>query len=353
MSDAGPKGDVGSEAATATRPEGTSQPLPEPLRDALVACGYAAPGECVVGRPLAGGVSSDIWVAELTTGPVCVKRALPRLRVAVVWEAPVERSASEAAWLRRAAKVIPEGAPPLLGYDPATGALVLGWLDPADHPNWKTMLMAGVVQPDTAASLGELLGRFHSAMARDATAQVDFANIGLFDALRLEPYFGTAARRHPALAERLGELRRSFVASAATVVHGDVSPKNVLVGPHGPLLLDAECATWGDAAFDLAFAISHLILKARHLPPLRDAFAHSASRLFAGYRVHVDWENVDALETRIAALVPALLLARIDGSSPVEYLHDDVRDALRRELPAHLIRIPTDLTGIDDLWRSA
>ncbi len=353
MPEAVPGGETRLDAGFVNGPEGSSYVLPEPLRSALVACGLVETGQAVAGHPLTGGVSSDIWVADLETGPVCVKRALPRLRVAVVWEAPVERSASEAAWLHRAAKVIPDGVPPLLGYDPATRALVLGWLNPVDHPNWKTMLMAGTVQPGTAAALGDLLGRFHSAMARDSTAQRDFANIALFEALRLEPYFGTTARRHPALAERLGQLRRVFVASAATVVHGDVSPKNVLVGPRGPVLLDAECATWGDAAFDPAFAISHLILKARHLPALRDAFERSASQLFAGYRAHVNWEDPAALEARTAAWVPALLLARVDGSSPAEYLHDHVRDALRCELPAHLHSLPADLTRIADLWRTS
>ena len=178
-------------------------PVPSWLADALVACGLAVTSdrESIIGQPLTGGVSSDIWVAQLAGGPVCVKRALPRLKVAAVWEAPIARSASEAAWLARAELIDAQAVPPMLGYDPGTGAVVLGWLDPVAHPQWKAQLLEGHVDPSVAAKLGDRLGRFHAGMsvASDPAARHDFDHLDLFDALRLEPYFGTTAMAHPAL----------------------------------------------------------------------------------------------------------------------------------------------------------
>ena len=49
--------------------------------------------------PLTGGVSSDIWRVDLQPEPVCVKRALAKLKVAADWRAPVERNAYEADWI--------------------------------------------------------------------------------------------------------------------------------------------------------------------------------------------------------------------------------------------------------------
>ncbi len=52
--------------------------------------------------PLTGGVSSDIWRVNTARGPICVKRALAQLRVEAEWLAPVERNASEVAWIEAA-----------------------------------------------------------------------------------------------------------------------------------------------------------------------------------------------------------------------------------------------------------
>ena len=350
-------------------------PVPAWLGDALVACGLVdrAGATAVCGRPLTGGVSSDIWVAHLLSGPVCVKRALARLRVAAVWEAPIERSASEAAWLARAQRIDADATPPLLGYDAATGAIVLGWLDPADHPQWKSQLMRGEIDPEAAvavaSALGARLARFHRGMsaAFDPSAAGDFDNGALFDALRLRPYLGPLADAHPSLAEPLAALRESFSSAAATVVHGDVSPKNVLVGPNGPVLLDAECACWGDPAFDVAFLLSHLLLKARHRPADEPALGAAAGGFWDAYRAGVvagAGVAIDAVaglggdaaaefEGRVASWWAALVLARIDGSSPVEYLAEPVRTALRLDVVALVARPPALLAGLNALWRSS
>lgn len=328
--------------------------VPAWLADALVVCGLAAEPDCrsIVGQPLTGGVSSDIWVAHLAGALVCVKRALPRLKVAAVWEAPIERSASEAAWLARAERIDAQAVPPMLGYDPGTGAIVLGWLDPTAHPQWKAQLLEGHVDPSVAAALGDRLGCFHAGMtaAADPSAPADFDHLDLFDALRLEPYFGTTATVHPALRNELRRLREWFSANAVVVVHGDVSPKNVLVGPHGPVLLDAECACWGDPAFDPAFLLTHLLLKARHQPAMRESLQMSADAFWSAYVAHVDWEDRVALEGRVAAYWPALVLARVDGASPVEYLDLTVRDAVRADVLDFVARPRSSRADLDPLW---
>ena len=112
-------------------------------------------------------------------------------------------------------------------------------------------------------------------------------------------------------------------------MHGDVSPKNVLLRGEIPVLLDAECATMGDASFDVAFCLNHLVLKAVHRPDARAALIRSAHTLWNAYVRHVVWESVTGLEARVCALLPALMLARVDGKSPVEYLGDEDRSRVR------------------------
>src|SRR5918994_3414129 len=221
---------------------------------------------------LTGGVSSDIWRVDLAHGPVCVKRALPKLRVEQDWFAPVERNAYEAAWMRRAAEVAPEAVPQMLGQDDAAGVLVMAYLDPADHRLWKADLRDGHADPDVARAVGNRLVRIHAATANDPEVAAAFATEAIFYDIRLEPYLVASARAHPDRSAALHALVEITARTRRALVHGDVSPKNILIGPQGPIFLDAECAWYGDPAFDLAFCLNHLLLKCLWTPRAARAF---------------------------------------------------------------------------------
>jgi len=288
--------------------------------------------------PLAGGVSSDIYRADLPSGVVCVKRALPKLKVAADWEAPVERNHYEVEWLRVAAGIDPAAVPRLIGEDREAGAFVMSWLPPEQFPTWKSLLAEGKATPAMARQVGDVLGRIHAATADDRDLARRFATDALFHAIRLDPYLITAARANPAHAARLDVLVATTAATRRSLVHGDFSPKNILIGPQGPVIVDAECAWFGDPAFDLAFVVNHLLLKSAWRPQWRAQYAAMANELVAAYRARVDWEPWPALDGRTAALLPGLLLARVDGKSPVEYLADaDVREAVRKFAREYLL----------------
>ena len=211
--------------------------------------------------PLAGGVSSDIFRVETQARIFAVKRALPKLKVAADWQAPVERNAYEVAWIETAAGVVPEAVPEILGHDPGNGLFAMTYLDPATHPVWKAQLRDGIVDEGFAAEVGRRVAAIHAATAADSTVAARFATDRIFRPIRLEPYLEATARRHPGVADRLMTLSRDTLAVKKALVHGDVSPKNILAGPRGPVFLDAECAWYGDPAFDLAFCLNHLLLK--------------------------------------------------------------------------------------------
>jgi Ser/Thr protein kinase RdoA (MazF antagonist) len=144
-------------------------------------------------------------------------------------------------------------------------------------------------------------------------------------------------------------------AGRISVVHGDVSPKNILVGPHGPVLLDAECAWYGDPAFDLAFCLNHLLLKAVLLPQHASALLPSFEALARSYLQAMRFEPAAALEARTAALLPALALARIDGKSPVEYLvnRPALQDLVRATAKPLIARPVTRLREVAAAWKQA
>ncbi len=280
---------------------------------------------------LSGGVSSDIWRVDLPSGRLCVKRALPRLRVAQLWEAPVERNRYERLWLQTAAAAAPGAAPRVVAWDDERGLFAMEYLD---FPVWKSELRSGNADPAFAARVGSALAAIHGATARREDVQAQFPTDAIFYAIRLEPYLVATAARHADLKEKLLGLVDRTGTTKKCLVHGDVSPKNILVGGEGsrhfPVFLDAECAWYGDPAFDLAFCLNHLFLKCVWIPASRSAFLECFDALYEAYLPHVGWESPAELERRAATLLPGLLLGRIDGKSPVEYLDEPQRARVRR-----------------------
>jgi len=195
-----------------------------------------------------------------------------------------------------------------------------------------------------------VLGRIHAATADDRELAARFATDTNFHALRLEPYLVEAAREHPRLAGQLHALVERTAATRRVLVHGDVSPKNILAGPHGPVLLDAECAWFGDPAFDVAFCLNHFLLKAAHLPAASRGLLSALHGFSQAYFAHVHWEAPAALEARVATLLPGLTLARVDGKSPVEYLTEPQRASVRRAAIALLQDPSPSLETITVRW---
>lgn len=269
---------------------------------------------------LTGGVSCDIFRVELADGPACVKRALPKLRVASDWRAPIERVWSEVKWLKLAARLGRPRAPHVRAESKADHLFVMDYLDHRTHANWKAELAAGRVDAAFAAEVGRDVAFIHAATAGDRKIARAFATGVMFHALRLEPYLLHAAKRHPDLSGRLAALATETADARIALVHGDVSPKNILVGPDGPVFLDAECAWYGDPAFDLAFCLTHLLLKCVWRPADRARYLAAFDALLGAYMDGVRWEPRAAFELRAGALLSAILLARVDGKSPVEYL---------------------------------
>lgn len=318
---------------------------------ALRRLGIAGPSEPVECRPLEGGVSSDIWLAELPDRTVCIKRALPRLKVAQLWEAPVARNQYEWAWFCTVQQICPAAVPPLLGRDQTADLFVMGYLDPRAYPLWKARLREGDADPGMAAAVGDLLARVHRGTAGDRRIAGHFANDAGFHAIRLEPYLLATAQAHPDLAPALERLARITAETRLALVHGDVSPKNILVGPQGPVFLDAECAWYGDPAFDLAFCLNHLLLKCLWTPSAARGFLACFDRLAATYLAGVEWEPRDRLEKRTAELLPGLFLARVDGKSPVEYITAEQDKARVRRVGRALLARPVDrLSLVRQAW---
>jgi 5-methylthioribose kinase len=291
---------------------------------------------------LAGGVSNRTVRVERETGEAWVlKQALSKLRTSVDWFASPTRIHREAAGLRWLERLAPPGSVPSFVFEDHERHLLAMQAVADPHDNWKTALLQGQVDLAHVERFGRLLGTIHRrAFERREEVAPEFEDRSFFESLRLEPYYAFTASQVPEAAGFLRALQDETRSVRVTLVHGDYSPKNVLVHAGRLVLLDHEVIHFGDPAFDLGFSLTHFLSKAHHLPPHRAAFAEAARRYVDVYRETIDgvaWEA--AVEERAVRHALGCLLARVAGRSRLEYLDDGER-ARQRRAAARLVQAP-------------
>lgn len=283
-------------------------------------------------QKLAGGVSNRTVRVTFPDGRAWVlKQALPKLRVAVDWFSDPERIHREALALRWYARLAPAGSVPKLVFEDREQYLLGMEAVPFPHRNWKTDLLDGNLNLSHFEQFGAMLGRVHHDAAGHSELAQIFADTSFFESLRLEPYYLYSAGQAPEAAEFLRSLVAETRSKRSTLVHGDYSPKNILVRDDRLVLLDYEVAHFGDPAFDLGFSLSHFCSKAHHLPDRRGDFAAAAGLYWRTYcatvgaagRASADSSWLEDLEPRAVRHTLGCLLARVAGRSPLEYLSAD------------------------------
>lgn len=314
---------------------------------------------------LGGGVSNIVLRIRSTRLDMVVKQALPKLNVAEEWLASVDRLDREVACLRFLEERLPKGTVPrLLFFD--EGRHVYGMTTlPDSCVMWKSRLMEGDVDPALAKRIGLLLGEIHRLTWERKGIGDAFDDLAPFHQLRLDPYYRVTMERHPEVAAHFKRAIELATEHRSALVHGDFSPKNILVDGKRVVLLDYEVAHYGDPAFDVAFLINHLLLKAVYHPGLGRKLVQAVREFWRGYLTGLGWQvdgdqgrdkaddsgegerdpahdgrdgiepgaaAVAELERRTILHLGCLHLARVDGKSPAEYLTTDVqRDQVRSQ----------------------
>jgi 5-methylthioribose kinase len=312
----------------------------EELNEFLFRARLLKRGEKAVWTPLSGGVSSDIWRVSLPAQTICVKRALANLKVEADWQAPTERNNYEWEWFKFVHQNFPEIVPRPLAHDSELQMLAMEFLAPEKFKVWKIELLNGEADAEFAGKVGAYLGKIHAKSAFNKEIAETFATDNLFYALRIEPYLLAAAEKHAEAAPKIKEIAEKTLSAKIALVHGDVSPKNILIGEKNPVFLDAETAWFGDPAFDLAFCLNHFLLKKAFRPEFSRGYENCFRSFSENYLNQVDWEPRDEIEARTTRLLPILHLARIDGKSPVEYIKDEKLKNQIRQTALNLILNP-------------
>jgi 5-methylthioribose kinase len=312
--------------------------------------GQLSPGPARL-TPLGGGVSCEIFKVEQGGKTFVVKRALAKLRVAMEWHADIGRNAVEHAFYETMAKTLHGSVPDVFFHNPERGYFTMEYLEDG-WSNWKDLLLQGVVEPAHGRLAGSLMGKLHAGTWQDAPLLKKFDTTANFRQLRTDPYLRSTAERRPEVAKHLLAEADRVEGCRVCLVHGDFSPKNLLLKKDRMVLLDAEVAWFGEPAFDVAFLLTHLLLKGLHHAPRPTAWEETALAAREAYS-HALGNRVPAdLESRCAKLLAAILLARVDGKSPAEYL-TATKQQMARAFAMEALQHPMpNLEALTSAWRS-
>jgi 5-methylthioribose kinase len=318
------------------------------LQRYLAAHGHIDPGEIISFRNLLGGVSNRTVRVTRAGGRAWVlKQALPKLRVTADWFSSPERICVEAKALRWLNRLTPPGTTPPFAFEDPSNHLLAMEAIPEDHENWKSVLLSGRINRDHFEQFGLLLGAVHGKSAESGLeACMVFSDTSYFESLRLEPYYLYTASKVSAAAAFLSQLVRETLSRKLCLVHGDFSPKNILIHRGRLVLLDYEVVHFGDPAFDVGFALTHFLSKAHHMSSKRDVIARASRLFWKTYFKKIASLGWDGLEARTVRHALGCLLARVAGKSPIEYLTTN-ESARQRDITLLLMAAPP--TRVTDL----
>ena len=325
---------------------------PERLRQYLLRRGYLRPDESAVITQLGGGVSNEVMKVESSRRTAVFKQALAKLRVKEDWFIDPERSNVEKDWLKLMQRVLgPEYVPEVVFEDEDNFIFAMEYA-PEGSEEWKARLLRGEVDMEIAGQAASLLAKVHNGTFEDEEVVRRFDQQQRFLDCRVNPYFEVIALRYPKLADEIRSEIARLLAVRKVLVHGDYSPKNILIWPNATRLwlLDAEAAHLGDPTFDISFLLNHFLLKAVKVRDTMDRMFEAFLHIGLTYRRIISAFPTEGIEEDACRELGFLLLARVDGKSPVEYLTEERDKSLVRKAAMRIIRErPKRYSGVTEV----
>ncbi len=280
---------------------------------------------------MSGGVSNIVLRVEIPDRLFVLKQSRPQLRTRDVWFSDLERVYREQEVMQMLAPLLPNHVVPEVFFVDRANFVFAMAHAPREAKVWKRQLLDGEIDGAIGERVGRILGCIHETTARCPHLVEPFADRNVFVQLRVDPFYRRIQERIPEVADVIEPLVERMMTAREALCHGDYSPKNILTHEHGFTLVDYETAHWGDPTMDIGFFLSHLLLKALKRSYDRQRLLELTHRFWRGYRAETTFLTAMECERRGIEHCGVCLLARIDGTSPVDYLpEEEKRQATRR-----------------------
>jgi len=271
-------------------------------------------------KKLEGGVSSEVYKVKTKKNFYCLKRSLSKLLVKKEWFADTKRLKYEYHWLVHCKKIIPRSIPKIFQFNSKNDFLILEYLDEKKYNTLKSELLKKIINLKVIKKISKDIYKIHNESSNSKTKKKFDNNFKNFYDLRLDAYFNEVGRVHPNLKIKIKNIIKSYKKNSSTLVHGDFSPKNILVYKNNVKYIDAETCNYGDPVFDVVFFLNHLLIKSIHIPQIKNKILEAYKIFFDTYIKLIKKKQREGFINRYLEMMPIMLLARVDGKSPVEYI---------------------------------
>jgi len=283
-------------------------------------------------KKLTGGVSSEVYHVKTYKNNYCIKRSLKRLLVKKKWIANTNRIKFEYLWLKHCQNILKRNIPNTYEFNNKKKYIVMEYLKTSQYKTLKQLYFNKIINVNTIRSISKHLYKIHSNSNNYKTKKTFEGNYKNFYDLRLDPYFNEVGRIYPKYKKYIKKINENYIKNSNTLVHGDFSPKNILVGKNKIIYLDAECCNFGDPVFDLVFFTNHLLLKSIFFKDKSQEFIKLYVSFYKEYLRNLSTKNVNSYIDRIIKMTPVMLLSRVDGKSPVEYINkENIKNIIRKK----------------------
>ncbi len=281
-------------------------------------------------KRLKGGVSSEVYKVKTKNNYYCIKRCLNKLLVKKKWIVDVNRIAYEYLWLEHCNKILKKNIPHTYIYDEKNKYIVMEYFDNKNFSTLKQLYFRKKVSLNTIKSISKHLFKIHQDSKNLKIKKKFSGNKKNFFDLRLDAYFNEVGRVYPNYKKYINKINKNYYENSSTLIHGDFSPKNILIGNKKIIYIDAECCNYGDPVFDLVFFSNHLLIKSIVIKDCKKKFLKGYKIFYNEYLRKINQNNLKKFVERIIKMTPIMLLARIDGKSPVEYIKsNNIKDLIR------------------------
>ncbi len=271
-------------------------------------------------KKLKGGVSSEVYYVKTHNNNYCIKRSLKKLLVKKKWIVNTNRIKFEYLWLKNCKNLLNNNIPKTYEFNDKKKYIIMEYLDQLEYKTLKELYFEGKINIKTIKLISKHLYKIHSNSNSLDFKKTFEGNSKNFYDLRIDPYFNEVGRVYPKYKSYISNINKEYFKYSTSLVHGDFSPKNILIGKNKILYIDAECSNFGDPVFDLVFFSNHLLIKSIFFKENSEKFAKSYMIFYKEYLKELSKKSYNAYLNRIIKMTPIMLLARIDGKSPVEYI---------------------------------
>tara|TARA_Y100001970_G_scaffold47270_1_gene59742 strand:+ start:167 stop:1138 length:972 start_codon:yes stop_codon:yes gene_type:complete len=298
-------------------------------------------------KKLTGGVSSEVYHVKTNKNNYCIKRSLKRLLVKKKWIANTNRIKFEYLWLKHCQNILKRNIPNTYEFNNKKKYIVMEYLKTSEYKTLKQLYFNKIININTIRSISKHLYKIHSNSNNYKTKKTFEGNYKNFYDLRLDPYFNEVGRVYPKYKGYIKKINENYIKHSNTLVHGDFSPKNILVGKNKIIYLDAECCNFGDPVFDLVFFTNHLLIKSIFFKDKSQEFIKLYISFYKEYLSNLSTKNFNSYIDRIIKMTPIMLLSRVDGKSPVEYINKvKIKNIIRKK---SFLLLDSKISSLNDI----